>query len=249
MAKFTFDILSIFGKKSSKVAEQYVQEAVLPLSVLDDSLPKMVVEYVLEGTSPEVLVKLSQLDTEKAVILLDKPGTVDWWWGGNNFNTGQYNKVIRQGINARHKLYSKVGDGVSAEQVARFAKVLAAACQDINIKVLTSELPSWVSYLVGDVFSKTFDNSRDEKLEHRKHWNMELLAEIIGKETDKPANSVLYVIFDRQHLSDYHYENLNRLFVLPGFKEYLIAQQDFIKQTLIGNLSAAGQVLHLFSGN
>ncbi|WP_273838888.1 DUF4132 domain-containing protein [Providencia rettgeri] len=242
MAKFTFDILSIFGKKSSKVAEQYVQEAVLPLSVLDDSLPKMVVEYVLEGTSPEVLVKLSQLDTEKAVILLDKPGTVDWWWGGNNFNTGQYNKVIRQGINARHKLYSKVGDGVSAEQVARFAKVLAAACQDINIKVLTSELPSWVSYLVGDVFSKTFDNSRDEKLEHRKHWNMELLAEIIGKETDKPANSVLYVIFDRQHLSDYHYENLNRLFVLPGFKEYLIAQQDFIKQTLIGNLSAAGQV-------
>ncbi|WP_275076263.1 DUF4132 domain-containing protein [Providencia rettgeri] len=242
MAKFTFDILSIFGKKSSKVAEQYVQEAVLPLSVLDDSLPKMVVEYVLEGTSPEVLVKLSQLDTEKAVILLDKPGTVDWWWGGNNFNTGQYNKVIRQGINARHKLYSKVGDGVSAEQVARFAKVLAAACQDINIKVLTSELPSWVSYLVGDVFSKTFDNSRDEKLEHRKHWNMELLAEIIGKETDKPANSVLYVIFDRQHLSDYHYENLNRLFVLPGFKEYLIAQQDFIKQTLTGNLSAAGQV-------
>lgn len=242
MAKFTFDILSIFGKKSSKVAEQYVQEAVLPLSVLDDSLPKMVVEYVLEGTSPEVLVKLSQLDTEKAVILLDKPGTVDWWWGGNNFNTGQYNKVIRQGINARHKLYSKVGDGVSAEQVARFAKVLAAACQDINIKVLTSELPSWVSYLVGDVFSKTFDNSRDEKLEHRKHWNMELLAEIIGKETDKPANSVLYVIFDRQHLSDYHYENLNRLFVLPGFKEYLIAQQDFIKQILIGNLSAAGQV-------
>ncbi|WP_273826914.1 DUF4132 domain-containing protein [Providencia rettgeri] len=242
MAKFTFDILSIFGKKSSKVAEQYVQEAVLPLSVLDDSLPKMVVEYVLEGTSPEVLVKLSQLDTEKAVILLDKPGTVDWWWGGNNFNTGQYNKVIRQGINARHKLYSKVGDGVSAEQVARFAKVLAAACQDINIKVLTSELPSWVSYLVGDVFSKTFDNSRDEKLEHRKHWNMELLAEIIGKETDKPANSVLYVIFDRQHLSDYHYENLNRLFVLPGFKEYLIAQQDFVKQILIGNLSAAGQV-------
>ncbi|WP_275074931.1 DUF4132 domain-containing protein [Providencia rettgeri] len=242
MAKFTFDILSIFGKKSSKVAEQYVQEAVLPLSVLDDSLPKMVVEYVLEGTSPEVLVKLSQLDTEKAVILLDKPGTVDWWWGGNNFNTGQYNKVIRQGINARHKLYSKVGDGVSAEQVARFGKVLAAACQDINIKVLTSELPSWVSYLVGDVFSKTFDNSRDEKLEHRKHWNMELLAEIIGKETDKPANSVLYVIFDRQHLSDYHYENLNRLFVLPGFKEYLIAQQDFIKQILIGNLSAAGQV-------
>lgn len=242
MAKFTFDILSIFGKKSSKVAEQYVQEAILPLSVLDDSLPKMVVDYVLEGTSPEVLVKLSQLDTEKAVILLDKPGTVDWWWGGNNFNTGQYNKVIRQGINARHKLYAKVGDGVSAEQIARFAKVLAAACQDINIKVLTSELPSWVSYLVGDAFSKTFDNSRDEKLEHRKHWNMELLAEIIGKETDKPANSVLYIIFDRQHLSDYHYENLNRLFVFPGFKEYLIAQQDFIKQTLIGNLSAAGQV-------
>ncbi|KLN45697.1 hypothetical protein AAY77_14245, partial [Providencia rettgeri] len=129
------------------MAEQYIQEALLPLSILDKALPKTVLEYVLEGKSPEVLVKLSQLDTEKAVILLDKPGTIDWWWGGNNFNTGQYNKVIRQGSNARHKLYSKVGDGITASQIARFAKVLAAACQDINIKVLTPELPSWMSYL------------------------------------------------------------------------------------------------------
>ncbi|WP_272672416.1 hypothetical protein [Providencia sp. PROV158] len=108
MAKFTFNLLSIFGKKESPVAEQYLQEALLPLSVLDEALPKTVLEYVLDGKSPEVLVQLSQLDNEKAVILLDKPGTVDWWWGGNNFNSSQYNKLIRQGANARHKLYSKV---------------------------------------------------------------------------------------------------------------------------------------------
>ncbi|MDH2376573.1 hypothetical protein [Providencia rettgeri] len=82
MAKFTFNLLSIFGKKESPVAEQYLQEALLPLSVLDEALPKTVLEYVLDGKSPEVLVQLSQLDNEKAVILLDKPGTVDWWWGG-----------------------------------------------------------------------------------------------------------------------------------------------------------------------
>ncbi|HGN1705126.1 TPA: DUF4132 domain-containing protein [Providencia rettgeri] len=242
MAKILFDLLSIFGKKESQVAKQYLQETILPLSVFDKELPKTVLDYVLDGKSPEVLVKLSQLDSEKATILLDKPGTIDWWWGGNNFNTGQYNKLIRQGANARHKLYSKVGDGIDTAQIARFAKVLAAACQDINIKVLTPELPSWMSYLIGDAFSKTYDNSRDTKLEHRKHWNFELLAEIVEKETDKPANTILYAIFDRQNLSDYHYDNLNRLFVIPGFKQYVIAEQEFIKQTLVNNLSAAGQV-------
>ncbi|MDB9566586.1 DUF4132 domain-containing protein [Providencia rettgeri] len=242
MAKFTFNLLSIFGKKESPVAEQYLQEALLPLSVLDEALPKTVLEYVLDGKSPEVLVQLSQLDNEKAVILLDKPGTVDWWWGGNNFNSSQYNKLIRQGANARHKLYSKVGDGITASQIARFAKVLAAACQDINIKVLTPELPSWMSYLMGDAFAKTYDNSRDTKLEHRKHWHFDLLTEIIAKETDKPANTILYIIFDRHHLSDYHYDNLNRLFSIPGFKAYLIAEQAFIKHTLANHLSAAGQI-------
>ncbi|MEY0025501.1 hypothetical protein AB7W40_16080 [Providencia rettgeri] len=47
MAKFTFNLLSIFGKKESPVAEQYLQEALLPLSVLDEELPKTVLEYVL----------------------------------------------------------------------------------------------------------------------------------------------------------------------------------------------------------
>jgi len=52
MAKFTFNLLSIFGKKESPVAEQYLQEALLPLSVLDEALPKTVLEYVLDGKSP-----------------------------------------------------------------------------------------------------------------------------------------------------------------------------------------------------
>lgn len=242
VAKITFNLLSIFGKKESKIAEQAIQETLLPFCVFDEKLPKEILEYIIEGKSPEILVKLSQLDNEKAIQLLDKPGTVDWWWGSNNFDTNPYSKVIRQGMNARHKMYAKVGAEITASQVARFAKVLAAACQDLNIKLFTQELPSWVIYLLGDAFAKTFDNSRESKLEHRKYWSFNLLAEIIEKETDKPANNILYAIFDRQNLSDYHYDNLNRLFVIPGFKEYLLAEQDFIKQTLIKNLSAAGQI-------
>ncbi|MBP6123413.1 MULTISPECIES: DUF4132 domain-containing protein [Providencia] len=242
MAKIMFNLLSIFGKKESKVAEKYLQEALLPFSVFDEKLPKEILEYVLAGKSPEILVKLSQLDNEKAAQLLDKPGTIDWWWGSNGIDTNPYTKVIRQGMNARHKLYSKVGEEITASQIARFAKVMAAACQDINIKVFTQELPSWVIYLLGDAFAKTFDNTRDTKLEHRNHWNFDLLAQIVEQETDKPANTILYAIFDRQNLSDYHYDNLNRFFAISGLKDYLLAEQDFIKQTLIRNLSAAGQI-------
>ena len=242
MAKITFNLLSIFGKKKSKIAEQYLQESLLPFSVFDEVLPKEIFHYVLDGTSPEILIKLNQLESEKAAILLDKPGTIDWWWGGNNFDTKPYTKLIRQGMNARHKLYSQVGDGITAPQIARFAKVLAAACQDVNIKLITQELPSWVIYLLGDAFVKTFESVRDGKLEFREHWNYHLLADLVEKETDKPANALLYAVFDRHHLSDYHYDNLNRLFAIPGFKEYLLNEQSFIKQTLIKNLSAAGQI-------
>ncbi|WP_265694063.1 DUF4132 domain-containing protein [Providencia rustigianii] len=242
MAKVTFDLLPIYGEKGATVGLQYLQETLLPLAAFEESLPKELFDYVIEGKSPEILMKLGQLDKEKATVLLDKPGTVDWWWPGNNFDANPYSKLIRQSKNARHKLYSKVGDDITPIQIARFAKVLAAICQEANIKVLTPELPSWMMYLLCDAFGTTFDNSRNAKYEHRKHWSLELLSQLVETEAEQPANTILYGIFDRQNLSDYHYDHLNLFFAIPGLKAYLLAEQEFVKQTLVNTLSAAGQI-------
>ncbi|MTC28165.1 DUF4132 domain-containing protein [Providencia alcalifaciens] len=243
MAKITFDLLPIYGEKGSTAGLQYLQESLLPLAAFEESLPKALFDYVIDGKSPEILIKLGQLDKEKATILLDKPGTVDWWWGSHSFDANPYTKLIRQGKNARHKLYAKVGDEITPVQIARFAKVVAAACQEVNIKVLTPELPSWMLYLLCDAFGTTFENNaRNAKYEHRKHWSYELLSQLVESEAEQAGHTLLYGIFDRQNLSDYHYENLALLFAIPGFKDYLIAEQDFIRQTLLSNLSACGQV-------
>lgn len=135
-----------------------------------------------------------------------------------------------------------MGDDITPAQIARFAKVIAAACQEVNIKILTPELPSWMLYLLCDAFVTTFENSRHAKYEHRKHWNYDLLSQLVENEAEQPGNTVLYGIFDRQNLSDYHYENMALLFAIPGLKEYLITEQDFIRQSLLSNLSASGQL-------
>ncbi|EKT62984.1 DUF4132 domain-containing protein [Providencia burhodogranariea] len=244
MAKIQFDILPIYGNKDVSVVEQYLQQALLPFAFFDKELPKQILEYVLDGNNPGILVQLNQLAKDEVAGLLNKPGTIDWWWPSVNSNLEQYSKLARQSLNARHKLYAKVGDSFSAQQVTRFAKVIAAACQDTNIKILTPELPSWVLYLLGDAFYTSFGDytARDEKYEFRQHWSLSLLADIVEKETEKPANTILYALFDRQQLSDYHYDKLNRLFNIPELKAYMIAEQDFVRQTLSNNLSASGQV-------
>lgn len=143
-----------------------------------------------------------------------------------------------------HKLYAKAGDSFSAQQVTRFAKVIAAASQDTNIKILLPELSSWILYLLRDVFYTIFDDytGRDKKYELSKHWSLSLLPDIVEKETEKPANTILYVLFNRQQFAGYHYDKLNRVFNIPELKAYMIAEQDFVRQSLSNNLLASGQV-------
>ena len=121
------------GKKTSILLNNIFKASCPTGYIFDESLPKRALDYVLTGTNPEILFELNKLDAAKAAVYFHRAGTLEWWYA-SNVDTGKYGKVITQGLNARHKLYSKVGESFSLEQVARFAKVIAAACQDINIK-------------------------------------------------------------------------------------------------------------------
>lgn len=242
MIKKILDIFPLFGKKDVAITEKHLQESLVLLAVFDESLPKRTLNYVLTGENPEILFELNKLDASKAAVYFDKPGTLEWWYAHNNVNTGQYSKVITQGLNARHKLYSKVGDGFSSEQVARFGKVLAAACQDINIKVITKEVPTWVLYLLIDVFYNTYENARNLNLEHRKHWNMEFIANMVEKEANIAGENALFAVFDRKDVSEYYASNLKRIYELSDLKDYLLSHQEFVRTELIEKLSANGLV-------
>lgn len=241
MIKKILDIFPIFGKKDVAITEKHLQESLVLLAVFDEGLPKRALNYVLTGENPEVLFELNKLDASKAAVYFDKPGTLEWWYA-HGVNTGKYSKIITQGLNARHKLYSKVGDGFSAEQVARYGKVLAAACQDINIKITTKEVPSWVLYLLIDVFYNTYENARNLNLEHRKHWNMAFIANMVEQEANIAGENALFAVFDRKDISEYYATNLKRIYELDDLSDYLMTHQEFIRKELIEKLSANGLV-------
>ncbi|WP_156292494.1 DUF4132 domain-containing protein [Serratia oryzae] len=241
MLKKIINALSIFGKNDISATEKLLQEALLPLAGLDKSLPQKTLQYVVDGSNSDVLFTMNNLDAELAVALLQSPGAVEWW-SRSHTNTERYNKIIKQGVNARHKLYGKLGDSFSSEQLVRFAKVLASACQDINIKIFTAELPSWVLYLLGDAFKTTFSDNSTLSFEQRKGWSLKLLADIISKETDKPGEYILLALFDRQEISSYYVDGLDCLLKLPDVSAYIQEQQEFVRSILINKLSTSGLI-------
>ncbi|AOR62972.1 DUF4132 domain-containing protein [Pectobacterium wasabiae] len=246
MIRKLFDLLPFFGNNEVTPTEKLLQESLLPLGELDKTLPKKLFHYVMAGTEPEIVYTLNQLDADKITVLLDKPGTVDWWYVRNNsFNSSEYNKIIRQAINSRYKLYSEVGKTLTNEQVIRFAKVLAAACQDKNIKITTGEVPSWMLYLLCDALSTTLKSTSNEKLKltHRTGWRIQLLADLIASEQghDK-GESILFAIFDRAEISEHYSLQLNIFFELPDFYAYIEEHAQFFRTTLVEKLSAPGLI-------
>ncbi|WP_224556250.1 DUF4132 domain-containing protein [Pectobacterium versatile] len=249
MTKKLFDFLSIFGDKEVTSTEKLLQESLFPLAELDKVLPKKLFHYVMTGTEPEVLYALNQLDASKTIVLLDKPGTLDWWYVQNNhFNSSEYNKIIRQARNSRYKLYSMVGKELTNEQTVRFAKVLAAACQGKNVKLITNEVPSWMIYLLCDALSTTLKSTSNEKMKltHRAGWSIQLLTELIANEQSHDAGeNILFVIFDRKEISEYYNSGLSIFFELPDLQIYIEHHAQFVRTTLVEKLSASGLVQFL----
>ncbi|MBD2801054.1 DUF4132 domain-containing protein [Xenorhabdus sp. M] len=238
MKKKLIEAHRIYAQKDVSAIEKYLHESLLLLSLFDEMLPTKTINYVMTGEYPELLYELKKVDADKAVSLFDNPGTLGHYWSGAN--TGQYDSLKKNGLKARHALYTEVGKAFTIEQAARFAKVLATACQDKNIQLITPEVPSWVLYLLIDAFYTTYKNHHNFKEEQRNGWSMALIAKILDKETEKSGAYVLFAAFDRQDIYDYHMDNLNNLYQLSDFKEFLLNHQDFVRQSLVEKLSAKG---------
>ncbi|TAI84334.1 DUF4132 domain-containing protein [Pectobacterium versatile] len=249
MIKKLFDLLPIFGDKKVTPTETLLQESLLPLAELDKTLPKKIFHYVMTGTEPEIVYTLNQLDSDKTVVLLDKPGSVDWYYVQNNsFNSSEYSKIIRQARNARYKLYSMVGQGLTNEQTVRFAKVLAAACQNKNIKIITDEVPNWMVYLLCDALATTLKSTSNEKLKlkHRADWSVQLLADLVASEQhDENGENILFAIFDRKEIGEYYSSELALFFELPDLQTYIESHAQFVRTTLVDKLSALGLIQFL----
>ena len=78
-----------------------------PLTEIDSSLPNQVLNYIVNGQNPEVLLTLQQQATDKVCALLGSPGTYGWYWPSTELTKAQ-EKLCKTSQNARYKLYINI---------------------------------------------------------------------------------------------------------------------------------------------
>lgn len=218
---------------------KHVVESLEVLDILVPGLAERAATHVLSGQDEGVLLDLRKVPAEEAVVLLDMPATLGWWHpSGNLRNDAQkHKKRINAAANARARLYV-VTPGTDVLALARFGKVLEAACQGANL-VRIAKVPDWLLYLAVDALHTTLKNLGNKHGDElRKHWNLDLLVRLLAVD-DLPADDALLLILDRRDLNEYHWRDLAALPNLPGTGEYL-RQHPSSTRALPSRLSASG---------
>jgi hypothetical protein len=125
-----------------------VRDALAPLKLLDTGRYDDAVGYVLEGATPGVLTGVASAGTDDVDRLLDQPGRIDYYSSWVSPDLVKQVAAVHKnwtpdvGLKARRRVYSDAG----VETVVRFARLLAQACETVEIP----GVPEWLSLLLHD---------------------------------------------------------------------------------------------------
>lgn len=214
---------------------KHTSESLEVLDILAPGLAGRAVTYVLTGREEKVLLELRKVGGEEAVVLLDQPATLGWWYPSGNIRNDmqKHKKRINAAANARTRLYTLSADA-DLIALSRFGKVLEAACQGCNL-VRVAKVPDWYLYLVVDALHSSLKNLGKHGAGMRQQWNLDLLIRLLAVD-ELPADDALLLVFDRRDLSHHDLETLRKL---PGLGDYLL-QHPQATRTLPDRLSASG---------
>ncbi|MFU8925841.1 DUF4132 domain-containing protein [Acinetobacter puyangensis] len=216
---------------------------VAPLAEIDQNLPEQALSFIIDGQHAEILLTLQQQPNDQASALLGNPGTYSWYWASHNLSKAQ-EKLVKAGQNARYKLYIDIFEKLTAEQIIRYGKLLAAVTQQKNFKVLYEQTPVWFTYLIVDGLVTTLSQNYGKELTHRQHWTLEKLQQLLASDITNADLILIATLFERKEIDRYHHNNLHLIHKLADSSTFL-QQRGETLQSVIPSLSANGQVLFL----
>ena len=216
-----------------------------PLAVVEDQLDQNVVLFILDGENPEILLKLQQYPNEKALLLLEKPGTYSWYWPQNNQSLDKKeNKLAEAALKLRRRYYGEIFEELEFEQIIRFAKVLEAATQQKNFTNIYEKVPAWFIYLTVDTFITTFDSHHFSEADPNKllkqNWTQQKLFDLLESDQQGLGDELLPYLFERQNIDSYHSSKLDKILLLKDTQDFISARLDQLRK-LIPTLSIIGQ--------
>ncbi|MEK7739384.1 MAG: hypothetical protein AAB326_05055, partial [Pseudomonadota bacterium] len=216
-----------------------------PLAVVEDQLDQNVVLFILDGENPEILLKLQQYPNEKALLLLEKPGTYSWYWPQNNQSLDKKeNKLAEAALKLRRRYYGEIFEELEFEQIIRFAKVLEAATQQKNFTNIYEKVPAWFIYLTVDTFITAFDSHHFSEADPNKllkqNWTQQKLFDLLESDQQGLGDELLPYLFERQNIDSYHSSKLDKILLLKDTQDFISARLDQLRK-LIPTLSIIGQ--------
>ncbi|WP_423463713.1 DUF4132 domain-containing protein [Promicromonospora sp. MS192] len=220
-------------------------EALAPLSLVSDGLYEDAVGYVLQGTTPEVLTGVASAATDDVDRLLDQPGRTTYWssWVSPDLvkKVAARHKgwTTDKGVNARRRMYVTG----SMEQVVRLARLLAQACETVEIP----GVPEWLSLLVHDIGhigtpKRNRPGTGDQPT--RTRWTPATFEEAAaegGVPADDVARTVLVAIVHRSAKSRSWYSDAREgIMKSAAFGEY-VGEHAPLLADVVPTLTAAGK--------
>ena len=223
-----------------------INTIVEPLAQVDAALPNQVLNYIVNGQNPEVLMTLQQQATDKACALLGSPGTYGWFWPSSELTKAQ-EKLCKASQNARYKLYINIFSKLSSEQIIRYGKFLEAATQQRNYSQLSKQSPVWFGYVLVDGLLSSFNHQSfddRQKKSHRDLWTLAVLKQLYLYEPENNIEGFIATLFERDGVNNYHHDQLNVLFKLSDSVVFFNEHAQQVRE-ILPKLSAAAQGIFL----
>ncbi|MDR7017628.1 DUF4132 domain-containing protein [Acinetobacter sp. 3657] len=217
-----------------------------PLAEVNASLANQVLNYIVNGQNPEVLLTLQQQATDKVCALLGSPGTYGWFWPSSELTKAQ-EKLCKASQNARYKLYINIFSKFSRGQTVRYGKFLEAATQQRNYPQLSKNTPVWFSYILVDGLVTSFNHQHfddRQKKSHRQTWTMAVLKQLYLSESENNTEDFIATLFERGDVNSYHHDQLNVLFNFSDSVVFFTEHLQMIRAVL-PKLSATAQGIFL----
>lgn len=234
-----------------------VHEALAPLKLLGTDVYDDAVGYVLRGAAPAVLTGVESAATADIDRLLQEPGRTSPYtsWVSPDLvkQVAAVHKHWTQevGVRARRRIYS----GASVEMVVRFARLLAQACDTVEIP----GVPEWLSLLLHDAAhlssprhnrsaAKSVAGSAAKSTAESKapsaRWTPAMFEEAAvegGVPADDAVRTVLLTILHRSSKGhSWHRDARVAISRTPAFDEH-VARHVEVLAALTPTLSAAGK--------
>ncbi|PUA28802.1 MAG: hypothetical protein B0W54_10315 [Cellvibrio sp. 79] len=217
-----------------------LKKSFAPLNRISPDLDEQVMDFLINGSKPELLLSL-QNNTSVTGELLLKPGRLTNWAWKYSYTDESLFEPAQASAKFRNNFYSAVNpENTPAILLVRLGQLLRAIDKGVSLESSGLQAPTWFFYLLHDViFSSEPEYNYQSKSLDRAGWSLAFIEEI-STEGNLDQDLSFLVLFERNNIWSYHKNPLSQILEWQGSTAWLQEHPSIVKESS-QKLSAAGK--------